>query len=154
MPESALDWVLRSADRRARLIRFGVVGGATSLAYGVLVAVQVEGLHLSAPVAAALSYLGLMPLNYLGHRRATWRSAAPRRPEVQRFVLAHGVTMLACTALMAVVNGGLGWPYWAGSALIIVLAPVMNFVLFELWVFTRPFHRQGPEVKFPGPDEP
>ena len=154
MTETVLAWVLRSADQQARLIRFAVVGGATSLGYGILVVVQVECLRISAPAAAGLSYLLLMPLNYMGHRRATWRSAAPKRQEVQRFVLAHGVTMLACTALMAVVNGGLGWPYWTGSALIIVLAPVMNFVLFELWVFTQPFPRQGPVVKCPGTDEP
>lgn len=134
---SASGWLLRSQALPARLIRFGLVGGTTSAAYALVVAGLVR--WVSEPVAAALAYLALLPLNYIGHRRATFRSDAPRRPEQLRYLLMHAVTLVACMATMQGITAGLGASHWAGSAAIIVLAPILNFALMHLWVFrSRP----------------
>lgn len=127
------DWLLRSPTTMARLLRFGAVGGATSLGYALLVAGLVT--WLPEPLAAGLAYLAMVPVNYLGHRRATFRSAAPTRPELLRFLAVHGVTLLASMAAMQLVTAGLGLSHWIGSLAIMVLAPVLNFVLLQLWVF-------------------
>lgn len=117
------------------MIRFGIVGGATSAAYALVVAGLVR--LVSEPVAAALAYLVLLPVNYLGHRRATFRSRAPGGAELLRYLAVHGLTLLACMAVMQGVTAGLGASHWAGSAAIVVMAPVLNFVLMHLWVFRR-----------------
>ena len=127
--------VARSQVLSARLLRFALVGGATSVAFALAVAALVDAAAVSPAIAAALAYLGLLPVNYVGHRRATWRSQAPRRPEVIRFLCVHGLTMATCTVVMAAVTGPMGQPHWAGSLVIVVFAPVMNFALFDRWVF-------------------
>lgn len=137
MPEGRRAWLVTSQALPARLIRFGAVGGATSLGYALVVAGLVEGAGAAPTLAAALAYGALLPLNYLGHRRATWRSHAPRRPEVLRFLTVHGVTALVCTALMAGATGPLGLSHWAGSMVIVIAAPVMNFAMFDRWAFRR-----------------
>jgi putative flippase GtrA len=117
----------------ARLIRFGAVGATTSAAYALVVAALAP--VMAEATAAALAYLALLPVNYLGHRRATFRSRAPSRPELVRYLAVHSVTMATCMAVMQGVTAGLGQSHWAGSAVIVVLAPVMNFVLLQRWVF-------------------
>lgn len=126
-------WLIRSQSLPARLIRFGAVGGVTSAAYALVVAALVA--WVSEPVAAALAYLALLPVNYLGHRRATFRSRAPSAPELTRYLAVHGVTLLACMVVMLGVTSGLGASHWAGSAVIVVMAPALNFALLHLWVF-------------------
>jgi putative flippase GtrA len=138
---SSSNWLFLSQALPARLIRFGLVGGMTSAAYGLVVAGLVS--WVSEPVAAALAYLALLPLNYIGHRRTTFRSDAPRWPEQLRYLMMHAVTLVACMAAMQGITAGLGASHWTGSAVIIVLAPVLNFALMHLWVFrARP-----PELK-------
>lgn len=129
-------WLLRSQAPPARLIRFALVGAGTSAAYALVVAGLVE--FVSETVAAALAYLALLPVNYLGHRRATFRSRAPTRPELLRYLAVHAVTLLACMAAMLAMTAGLGASHWAGSAVIVVMAPALNFVLLHLWVFRHP----------------
>ena len=129
-------WLLRSQAPSARLIRFALVGAGTSAAYALVVAGLVE--FVSETVAAALAYLALLPVNYLGHRRATFRSRAPTRPELLRYLALHAVTLLACMAAMLAMTAGLGASHWAGSAVIVVMAPALNFVLLHLWVFRHP----------------
>lgn len=126
--------VWRSSRRGARLLRFGLVGGATSAGY-VLAVALLAGV-MAEPLAAAIAYLALVPVNYLGHRRATFRSRAPGGPELLRYLAAHGATMLACMAAMHLVVAA-GGSHWAGSAVILLLAPAMNFLLLDLWVFRR-----------------
>lgn len=126
-------WLVRSPALTARLIRFGAVGGITSAAYALIVAALAP--DTGEALAAALAYLALLPVNYLGHRRATFRSRAPSRPELLRYLAVHAATMATCTAVMHGVTAGLGQSHWAGSAIIVIMAPVLNFVLLHRWVF-------------------
>lgn len=124
---------MRSQALSARLIRFAAIGASTSVAYTLLVAALVD--FVSEPAAAALAYLALLPVNYLGHRRATFRSRAPTGRELTRFLKVHGLTLIACAAVMMAVTAGLGASYWVGSAVIVVMAPALNFALLHVWVF-------------------
>lgn len=126
-------WLLRSQTLKARLIRFAAVGGSTSAAYVLIVAGLVG--PVSEPAAAAVAYLILLPVNFHAHRRATFRSRQPTRPEFARYLVMHGVTLVACVAGMSLVTDGMGGSHWAGSAVIVVLAPVLNFVIMHLWVY-------------------
>jgi len=128
-------WLVRSQSLTARAIRFGAVGTVTSAGFALMVAGLVG--WVTEPVAAALAYLLLVPVNYLGHRRATFRSRAPTGTELARYLAVHGATLLVCASMMQGVTAGLGQSHWVGSAAIVVLAPVMNFSLLHLWVFRR-----------------
>jgi putative flippase GtrA len=119
----------------ARLARFALVGGLTSGVYALVVAGLVP--FMPEPAAAAVAYLVLLPVNFIGHRRATFRSRAPTGPELARYLAVHGITLTACAGVMALVTSVFGASHWAGSALIVVLAPVLNFVLLDRWVFRR-----------------
>jgi putative flippase GtrA len=132
MAENAA-WLLRSPTLMARLIRFAAVGGSTSAAY-VLIVAGLVGLVYE-PAAAALAYLVLLPVNFYAHRRATFQSRQPTRPELVQYLAMHGVTLVACTVAMWLVTGGLGGIHWVGSAVIVVLTPVMNFAMMHLWVY-------------------
>lgn len=128
----------------ARLLRFAVVGGSTSGLYVLVVAVLVELGEIVPGLAAALAYVLLLPISFLGHKHATFRSSWPLWPEVARFLGLHGITALVSVSVMGVAVNGLDLPHWGGSVAISVLAPVINFVLLHFWVFHS--SRQGAHI--------
>lgn len=137
MPDDLSSWIIRSPAFPARIFRFAAVGGATSAGYFIFVAAMVHA-EFAEGFAAALAYLVFLPLNYIGHRRLTWRSKVPKSLEVLRFLGVHGITMLTCMTIMVFTIEVLYLSYWIGSLLIVVIAPLLNLSMFNIWVFRRP----------------
>jgi putative flippase GtrA len=127
--------MVRSEARSARVIRFATVGIATSAGYVIVVAILADLANVRSVFAAAVTYLVFLPINYLGHRRITWNSYMPKRFEIIRFLSVHGFTLLACMVIMAIFTEVMQMSHWAGSMTIVIFAPILNFVMFDLWVF-------------------
>lgn len=137
MAEDLYTRIIQSQALPARVIRFAAVGGVTSAGYVIVVAILVDVANLRSIFAAAATYLLFLPINYMGHRKITWNSNKPKRFEATCFVIAHGFTLFLCVLIMAITTNTLNMPHWIGSMTIVVVAPILNLVMFDLWVFRR-----------------
>ena len=85
------------------LARYGAVGVISNLAlYVVFVALIWIG--MSPVLAAGLCYTGGVGLNYLLHRRFTFRSTAVHTADAPRFALAYGTGFVATLVFIALLS--------------------------------------------------
>lgn len=134
-------------DRRAatrnllwKLVRFGVVGGTSTLLYAALTWLCVEKAGLRPTWAAGLAYLVLIPPNFIAHRYFTFDSQGNVRRESGRFAMVHILNLSLSVGGMALVEV-MGVDYRFGIAFSAVMVPVIVFALMNLWVFR---HQRSP----------
>lgn len=120
-----------------RFIRFALVGATTGLLFAGLVAVMVDGLGVRNSFAAGLAYLGLLPLNFIAHKRGVFRSRQSAVPEVLRYLTMHAVALVLSIGVMGALTGPLGASHWLGSFAVIAIVSLFNLIVMELWVFQR-----------------
>ncbi len=126
----------RRPDTPQRIARFLLVGGASTIAYVIGVAVLVELLRMDPNLAAPLTYAALLPLNFLGQKFFTYNSRLPSRSEIIPFLAMHAITATISAIIMWAATEKLGMTHWAGSIIIAIVAPVVNFAMLEFWVFS------------------
>lgn len=134
-PLTAMAQAVRSKVRILRFLRFLVVGGSTSFGYVIAVAVLVDRMGISEQYAAGIAYLLMFPVNFLGHKLFTYQSNQRPLPEGARFVAMHGVTAAICAGIMWIITAQLEATHWLGSAAIVLIAPAVNYIMMETWVF-------------------
>jgi putative flippase GtrA len=116
-----------------QLVRFGLVGGGSSLVYfGVSLSIHRAGVALE---LAHLTGLAVSLLtSFLGHKLFTFRQTARTHSSGLRFVIATAGISIAQTLLVAGANA-------AGSPDIIILAastafyPLTSVFVHTLWTF-------------------
>jgi putative flippase GtrA len=117
-----------------RIVRFFMVGGASTLAY-ILLALAGEALGLAVVIASVAAYALCIPFAYLGHRHFTYGSDRPHREASPRFValnlLGLGISAGAPWLLCDVA----GLPPFAGVFTAAVLVPLASFAGQSLFVF-------------------
>jgi len=118
-----------------RFARFALVGGVSSLVYVGLVMLFIAVFHLDSNLSAALGYAMSVPINYIAHRKFSFRSAQKKKQELPRFVLVHLCNMAVSVGGMFGAVSGLGLPSWVGAGSAAVLVPVSTFLALHLWVF-------------------
>jgi putative flippase GtrA len=117
------------------------------------VAVGVTNTLLSTAVFAALFHLGVHYLlgsalaftlgalnSYALNRRWTFRSQAPRGPELARFVCVQAVGLGVNLALLAGLVELAGLPHVLAQLLAFPVASVITFALSRQWAFRPPAH--------------
>lgn len=118
-----------------RFARFAIVGALSSLFYIALVLFLIEKLQIDSSLSAAIGYLVSVPVNYLAHRKFSFRSEEKKKRELPRFVLVHLCNMAISVGGMFGAVNGLGLPSWVGAGSAAVLVPVSTFLALHLWVF-------------------
>lgn len=118
-----------------RLTRFSFVGAASTLSYFILTNAAAQ-LGMGAELASVLCYLLLMPPSFLGHRRMTFASRGNAARQWLRFCLVHSVNIVLVYAIAWLVVGRHNAPPTLAFLLSSVFVPIINFVLFQLWVFS------------------
>lgn len=117
------------------LVRFGIVGGLSTLLYFTLLTVLWRFLGLSLLAAAALSYGFGMTVNYVLQRGWTFRSNRRHQHAVPIFAVIHGVGLgLNALALSVFVNG-LGVSFIVGQAAALVLVIGWSYLIQKSFVF-------------------
>jgi putative flippase GtrA len=120
----------------ARLVRFGLVGGAATLCYATL-AWMLDRMGF-APVAASIAAYGAAGVvSYLGHKRITFRSPGAHGVEIPRFALALGLGMGVAAAAPMVLTHALGLAPIASILVVCVAAPALSYLALEHMVFRR-----------------
>ena len=94
-----------------RIAAFASIGAFNTVAFFLISTGLFQWAGLSAIVAGYVAYAVLVPVSFFGHRRITFSSDGAITAEWVRFC-------------------------WVSFALISVLIPALNFVIFQLWVFS------------------
>ena len=115
---------------------FLLVGASGALAY-VLLSSLLEHYGLSPTLASVASYLICIPIVYLAQRKIAFRSDAPHRAALPKYVAAQllGVALAAVLpgAMMAQFNAPAPLAFAAVAATI----AVTNFLLLRFWAFSN-----------------
>lgn len=125
-----------------RLVRFGLIGAATTLLYAGLAWLFGRGLHWPAALASAAAYGACATLSYWGHRKLTFRSREPHRVALPRFAATTAGGYAAALAV-PVVLGAFGFGFELAILLTCLAIPLANFVVLDRLVFRR---RRGAEA--------
>ncbi len=118
---------------RHRSLRFALVGVAATVTHGGTLGLLSGLARLSPLVANTAALLTAAALSYLGHRSFTFRSSTAHVKSLAKFAaqLAGSwvVTSVIAVTLIPLVGS------WPTSALIVVLVPCLNYVLYARWTF-------------------
>lgn len=118
-----------------RIVRFGAAGLIATLCYVVLANALVWCARLSPLFGSVAAYLISLVVSYLLQSRFTFGLRRDSVEQMTRFVVASVVGLCLCWVITYVATHVLGWPYFAGTLLICILIPVVNYSLFKGWVF-------------------
>lgn len=125
-----------------KFIRFCVVGGLSTVCFSVLTWLGVSQLRMDPTWATVVSYLLLVPPNFLAHRNFTFVSQGHLSKEGLRFVTLHAFNLGLSTLGMKIITDVLGHDYRWGIAFSAAVVPVVVFIVMNYWVF-RPHRSSG-----------
>ncbi len=144
-PVAASDGVARGLWRSvtstnalwAKGLRFGLVGVSSGLVFAAVTALLVSGTGCGGKLASGCAYIASLPLNFVGHRNFSFRSESGLLGDAARFCAVHAVNLAVTLGAMAGAIDGLGLHYAFGVLGAVVLVPLTNFLLMNIWVFKR-----------------
>ncbi len=116
---------------------FAVVGAAATLTHVAAALAARELAGLSPMQANFVGYICAVGVSYLGNARFTFRRAVLHGPQFARFVAVSLAGLALTQGLTWLLVEQLGWPFWAGLAVVAVAVPALSFVLQRLWAFRR-----------------
>ena len=119
----------------ARLVRYGVVGLASTALYFLMVAGLVELGGWDPALAAVLACTVTIVLAYGLNYRWVFASARRHGAAFPSFVAATFVSLSLNDGIMYVSVHVLGWWYGLGLLITTAVVPPTNFVLNYLWCF-------------------
>lgn len=118
-----------------RFARFVIVGGASTLVYGVVTAMLIAHADMQPVVGSALGYLASIPFNYVFQRVFAFNSKNPPGAEFMRYMIVHASNLALSTLSMYAITEWMNADYRIGIVTTMVLVPVIVFVLLDRWVF-------------------
>lgn len=118
----------------AKFLRFVIVGGLSTVAYGITTSLLIES-GLGPVPATALGYLFVIPMNFILQRSFTFRSKSEVKGDLLRFFLVHGGNIAASMGAMLLVTDVLNADYRLGIVLTMTVVPVAVFIMLDRWVF-------------------
>ena len=120
---------------KAQFIRFGIIGVGALISYAILTFLAVRQ-GFDPVVSSFCIYLGCTVGTYLGHRLLTFTSRNSPVREMGKFLAVSLVGLFTSTAIMGVTQKGGLHPY-VGIVSVSGIIPIVNFVVFKLWVFRQ-----------------
>lgn len=121
-------------DDLAQVLRFAIVGVTIAALY-VLGYTGFLALGLGQATANALAFGTAVAVQYVLQTAWTFRRPLGMPDQMLRF----GCTIAAGFVVSALITGAvgplLGWADWLSAAMVSVVLPVQNFIVFRLWVY-------------------
>ena len=117
-----------------RLLRYALSGAIAAIIYmGVTAGIHnTWGVDLS--ISSALGYSAAMPCAYLLHRYVSFASKHPVAVEAPKFIQQSVFSILLAAILPRILHAA-GMPLAAALGLTTLAVPVINYMMFSLWVF-------------------
>ncbi|MGO4389123.1 GtrA family protein [Microvirga sp. 2YAF29] len=132
------DWPL---SRVMRVVRFALVGAASSGAYAVIMMVATSVFGLAPWVSSAVAYVLAMIINFPLQRSFTFMSKGDVRREGLKYLSVHLLNLLVSVAVVHLITQILQWPVFVSVAAVIIIIPLIQFLVLEIWVF-KPLMRE------------
>lgn len=134
--------MLRQANLRnwplARImtvVRFALVGAASSVAYAVIMMVSASYFGLAPWVSSVVAYLSAMIINFPLQRNFTFISTGDVRREGLKYLGVHLANLLVSVAIVHLIVDVLQWPVLVSVIAVVVVVPLIQFLILETWVF-------------------
>lgn len=121
---------------QAQFLRFAVVGTVVAVLY-VLMYLAFLALGLTQPVANFLAFLVAVSVQYVGQTWWTFRKPLGRPEQIIRFGCTIGLGFLVSAGITGVLGPMLNWPDAVSAAVVAVVLPVQNYLIFRIWVFAE-----------------
>lgn len=123
-----------NSNRIFELVRFAVVGSFTALIFWVLIWLFFEAGH-SGFIVTSIAYSLAVLFQYLGHSMYTFRSDPKKLSQLLRFLAVNICGLCISIVLLDVLVPVLELPRLAMAAVVILVLPAFNFIVFKLWAF-------------------
>lgn len=120
-----------------RLARFGVVGVFVTAIYVGTFFVLHWRFEVIEWAASLVAFALAVSCQYVAQTLFTFRATLRSARHVLRFAVTIAVGALISTGVTGVIGPGLGWPDTIAVAIVVVLVPISNFLLFRFWVYTE-----------------
>jgi len=127
-----------------RLAKFSIVGVIASLTYFIASYALVILFNVNGPIASVSGYLVGMIISFFGQGHVTFNSNHLSSGQFLRFCLLSAFGLLFSFVSVFVVVDLLQWRLiWALLATVIVV-PLVNFLVMQVWVFYTAPEKQAP----------
>lgn len=123
---------------RARLVRFGISGVFTTVAYFLASNALHYGMDIPASTSSLLSYAMAVVLSYLLQSMFTFQTKNHSSQQVTRFAVVTLAGLAVSWGLVKALTGYLHQPAWVSTIAVCIVIPLLNYVLFHIWVFVQP----------------
>lgn len=117
-----------------KLIRFGAVGGTSTLLFALLTWLLVDKAGMHPVLATVVAYLLLLAPNFLAHKYFTFGSKGEVARESGKFLVVHGLNIGLSAGGMAVISHA-QLDYRWGILFSAIAVPVIVFIVMNFWVF-------------------
>lgn len=117
-----------------KLIRFGAVGGTSTLLFSVLTWLLVSKAGMHPVLATVAAYVLLLVPNFFAHKYFTFVSKGETARQSGKFLVVHGLNIGLSAGGMAVISQ-MSMDYRWGILFSAVAVPVIVFIVMNFWVF-------------------
>lgn len=127
----------RAVSTFRRFSTFASIGVLAAMVYAAALyfAVKVEG--ASVFLGSCFAFACGIPVSYFGNRRLTYSSRNAVPMELTRFLVAQGGNLIFTSAIVATLSSRLALPLYLSTILAYGIAPIMTWILFEVWVYKK-----------------
>ncbi len=127
---------MRINGELARLVRYGVSGGASTVTHFGIGLAGVHLLHLRPVIASSTGFLASIAVSYLLQRQWVFRSAAGHALAGSKFLAVTAVAFTINTTVLWLGTEILHAPYPVVQPIALTLIPLINYVLNSRWTFS------------------
>ena len=120
-----------------KILSYGLVGSFGFLFYLLLFSTMVEFVGMDPTPSAAVAFLPMVLLNYFLNHRLVFCSLRPHTMVLPRYLAVAGIGYAMNIGTVYLCCEKLGWYYGYSQILVVLLVPLSNFLLFNLWAFGR-----------------
>jgi putative flippase GtrA len=126
-----------SADL-ARLVRYGISGGASALTHFGVGLLLAEGMHVRPVAASTAGFVASIAVSYGLQHAWVFRSSAAHTVAGSRFLTVTAIAFLLNTVILWTGTEVLTAPFVLVQAVALVAIPVVNYALNSRWTFRTP----------------
>lgn len=117
-----------------KLVRFGAVGGTSTVLFAGLTWLMVEKAGMHPVLATIAAYMLLLAPNFLAHKYFTFGSSGEVARESSKFLIVHGLNIGLSAGGMAAI-GHAQLDYRWGILFSAIAVPIIVFIVMNFWVF-------------------